>query len=71
MRGEVTAATLTAAETWAKAQRGRLTGDVNGVKIFEPEQWERQTVFLPGTTTVQLYRVRFTFAERLVKYPSP
>ena len=71
VRGEVTAATLTAAETWAKAQRGRLTGDVNGVKIFEPEQWERQTVFLPGTTTVQLYRVRFTFAERLVKYPAP
>lgn len=69
--GSVTAATLATAEAWAKKQRALLTGDADGVEIFEPESWVRGTVYLPRTENVQLYRVQFTFQEKLINYPAP
>jgi hypothetical protein len=77
--GSVTAGTLATAQAWATKQRALLTGDQNGGKYPQPEQWDTDYEFVPrldGVPTgsgenVRLYRVSFTFAEILPLYPAP
>jgi hypothetical protein len=77
--GSVTAGTLATAQAWAMAQRALLTGDQNGGRFSQPEQWDTDYEFVPrvdgiakGTgENVRLFRVNFTFAEILPLYPPP
>lgn len=85
VRGSVSAASLTAAEAWARRHRGLLTGDADGGHYPLPEEMETEYEFVPrvdgiakdelagpsSEANVQVYRVNFTFGEILPKYPAP
>ena len=79
IRGTVSAAALTTCEAWGKKQRALLTGDKDGNKSVQPEQWTRNYDFVPRVeavvngdkSNVRIYKVEFVFSEILPNYPAP
>jgi hypothetical protein len=85
LRGQVSAASLSAARGWARRHRALLTGDLDGGSFPQPEEEEIEYEFVArvdgiaedglagggSVANVQVFRLSFGYGEILPRYPCP